>query len=316
MSCQSKNLAGAKCAVRNGVSKIASMSAAAGGRAGAAFSAGKDKAQSAFSAGKDKAQEVVSAVSAGKAQAQAVVSAGKDKAQAVVSAGKDKAQAVASAGKDKAQSAISAASEKVAPITQNKVVRHFTRGPRAYLGLQKSYAQGHFRVAKAVGGFMKDIKRADATFGENTSGIRRKLNETFGEYQKQKTIGTADMKHGVTPLQVMGGIGGGYAGLLVGASVGSPGLAAFSATLGATNYALQMRDIERHDKWLKTPEGKNSLAQLDQAGDEYETAEKPFRKERSQAIKGAYKKLFSEVRGAQSNVLGGQIAAMRTLAGR
>lgn len=245
---------------------------------------------------------------------------------------------------EKAKPAVSAISGKAKAIAGSGVVRYATRGPRAYLSHQKAYAQGHLRLAKAVGGFVKDVKRANRTFEENTREHRQKLAEADLEYDKQSGSGAAHMKLGVTPTQVGEAISGGLIGAYIGTGIAgsfrhaveealyhtghSSGVASAltdhidktvtgsAALLGATACVHIIRNLERERKWQQTSEGKESCSQTKQAYVEYDTAVRPLKEERAQAIKGAAKNLFSEVKGARRDILGGQKAAWRTILGK
>lgn len=227
-----------------------------------------------------------------------------------------------------------------------------TSAPRAVLGYRKTCIQAQGRVARAVGGFVGEVAKAEKAYGSSRRENVRAYNEAKGV-----------VKVRVTGRQLLHGAGGYVAGTVI--SGGNPtvatlagiamagrarradrqkleegqesssknfkvgltkrqllyGAAGFTAatafsggntvlgTVAGISAARGAKAIDRDEGWrAQTPEGRA-------AGEQFTQAEQANMEMYKGSVKGAAKKLFSEVRSARSDFQAGQKAAWRTALG-
>lgn len=267
MSCQGNKLKNAFCATRNGVSKVASMSASA---AGSRVAPVAEKAKSAASAAMSKVAPVA------------------EKAKPVVSAISGKAQAIAGSG----------------------VVQYGTRGPRAFMGYRQATIQAQGRVARAVGGFIKDVYKSERAFGQAERENDANFKVAEKEYKKAEEEGTKKQEVGVTGRQILQGLGGYTLGT---AFSGGNQIIGVAAGITAAKAAQK---TDRKVNWQRTSEGQEAWNKLSQADNKGADTSLSNLEAHKQSLKSAAKNLFSEVKGARNDLKAGRKAAWRTVLGR
>lgn len=210
----------------------------------------------------------------------------------------------------KTKSAASAVSGKAQAIAGSKTIERATRGSRALIGYRKTCLQVQGRVARAVGGFARDVVKAERAFGRTD----RKNDEIFQvaekEYGEAEKEGAKKQKVGVTGRQVLYGLGG-YA-----AGTSFSGGNQIIGVLAGIQMAKKAQKTDRKERWQQTSAGQEAWNKLDQADNKWMDASVSNLETYKQSMKGAAKNLFSEVKGARNDLQAGQKAAWRTVLGR
>lgn len=247
-----------------------------------------------------------------------------------------------------AQNGVSRIASMSAPVVKGAVQRA-TSGPRAVLSYRKTCIQAQGRVAKAVGGFVGEVVKAEKAYGSGRRENMRAYNEAKGQ-----------TKVGVTSRQLLHGAGGYVAGAVI--SGGNPAVATLAgmAMAGRADRQKLQEQEEFSSKNFKVGLTKRQLlygaagftaatafsggntvlgvvAGISAARgakaidrDEGRRAQTPEGKAAAErftqaqqanittyktSVKGAAKKLFNEVKGARSDLQAGQKAAWRTALG-